>query len=126
MSVEQPAEPGSDPGRPVSEPDRPAFDPERPYRRSPSVALRPEPFGALVYHFGTRKLSFLKTPELVEVVTGLESHPDVHAAIAAAGVVAAQRPTYLRALAGLAEAGTIEPRAAQRDPGPQSSEAQAQ
>ena len=60
------------------EPDRPAgaFDPDRPYRRSPSVALRPESFGALVYHFGTRKLSFLKTPELVEVVTGLERHPD--------------------------------------------------
>jgi len=34
-----------------------------------SVALRPEPFGALAYHFGTRKLSFLKTPELVDVVT---------------------------------------------------------
>jgi putative mycofactocin binding protein MftB len=36
------------------------------------VALRPEPFGALVYHFGTRRLSFLKTPQLVEVVSGLE------------------------------------------------------
>jgi putative mycofactocin binding protein MftB len=94
------------------EPDRPAvaFDPDRPYRRSPSVALRPESFGALVYHFGTRKLSFLKTPELVEVVTGLERHPDVHAAIDAAGVAVAQRPSYLRALAGLAEAGTIERR----------------
>jgi len=109
MSAEQPAERAADPGRP-------GFDPERPYRRNPSVALRPEPFGALVYHFGTRKLSFLKTPELVEVVTGLERHPDVHAAIDAAGVAAAQRPAYLRALAGLAEAGTIEPRAPRRDP----------
>ncbi|WP_028925374.1 mycofactocin biosynthesis chaperone MftB [Pseudonocardia acaciae] len=85
------------------------FDPDRPYRRSPSVALRPEPFGALVYHFGTRKLSFLKTPELVEVVTGLERHSSVHGAMEAAGVDAAQRPAYLKALAGLAEAGTIEP-----------------
>jgi putative mycofactocin binding protein MftB len=83
------------------------------------VALRPEPFGALVYHFGTRKLSFLKTPELVEVVTGLERHPDVHAAIEAAGVATAQRPAYLRALAGLAQAGTIEPQ-------PRNSEAEAQ
>jgi putative mycofactocin binding protein MftB len=124
VSAEQPAEPGPDPGRPEFDAGRPGFDPERPYQRSPSVALRPEPFGALVYHFGTRKLSFLKTPELVEVVTGLEHHPDVHAAIEAAGVAAAQRPTYLRALAGLAEAGTIEPRAAaQGGPGPQSSEA---
>jgi len=96
----------------MTEPDRPAgaFDPDRPYRRSRSVALRPESFGALVYHFGTRKLSFLKTPELVEVVTGLERHPDVHAAIDAAGVAVAQRPSYLRALAGLAESGTIERR----------------
>jgi len=57
------------------------FDPGLPYRCSPSVALRPEPFGALVYHFGTRRLSFLKTPQLVDVVSGLEHHPDVHGAI---------------------------------------------
>jgi len=74
------------------------------------VAVRPESFGALVYHFGTRRLSFLKTPELVAVVAGLESHPDVHAAIAAAGVEESQRPAYLRALAGLAGNGTIEER----------------
>jgi putative mycofactocin binding protein MftB len=86
------------------------FDPDQPYQRSPSVALRPESFGALVYHFGTRKLSFLKTPELVEVVTGLEHHTDVHSAIAAAGVAEGQRPAYLRALAGLAANGTITER----------------
>jgi mycofactocin biosynthesis protein MftB len=89
----------------------PAFDPGRPFRRSPAVAVRPEPFGALLYHFGTRRLSFLKTPELVAVVQGLEHHPDVHAAVAAAGVAEAQRPAYLRALAGLAANGTIEERA---------------
>lgn len=88
----------------------PAFDPDRPFRCSPSVALRPEPFGALVYHFGTRRLSFLKTRQLVDVVSGLERHPSVHAAIDAAGVEPAQRPAYLRALAGLAGNGTIEER----------------
>ena len=86
------------------------FDPGAAYRRSPQVSLRPESFGALVYHFGTRKLSFLKTPELVDVVTGLENHPDVHAAIEAAGVAEEQRPAYLKALAGLAASGTIEAR----------------
>ena len=90
--------------------DAPGFDPERPHRCSPRVALRPEPFGALVYHFGTRRLSFLKTPQLVEVVSGLERHASVHAAIEAAGVEEAQRPAYLRALAGLAANGTIEER----------------
>lgn len=88
----------------------PAFDPAMPFRCSPKVALRPEPFGALVYHFGTRKLSFLKTPQLVDVVRGLEDHPDVHAALSAAGVEETQRPAYLRALAGLAASDTIEPR----------------
>jgi len=88
----------------------PAFDPDRPYRCSPSVALRPEPFGALVYHFGTRKLSFLKTPQLLSTVQALAEHPDVHSALVAAGVAAEQRPSYLRALAGLAASGTIEER----------------
>ncbi len=88
----------------------PAFDPARPYRCSPSVALRPEPFGALVYHFGTRKLSFLKTPQLLTTVQALAEHPDVHSALVAAEVVDAQRPAYLRALAGLAASGTIEER----------------
>jgi mycofactocin biosynthesis protein MftB len=88
----------------------PAFDPDRPYRCSPSVALRPEPFGALVYHFGTRRLSFLKTPQLLATVQGLAEHPDVNAALAAAGVDASQRPAYLRALAGLADSGTSEER----------------
>ncbi len=89
---------------------RPVFDPRLPYRCSASVALRPEPFGALVYHFGTRRLSFLKTRQLVDVVSGLERHPDVHAAIDGAGVSESQRPAYLRALAGLAANGTIEER----------------
>jgi len=88
----------------------PAFDPSLPFRCSPSVALRPEPFGALVYHFGTRKLSFLKTPQLVDVVRDLDQYPDVHASIEAAGVEELQRPAYLRAMAGLAANGTIEPR----------------
>jgi putative mycofactocin binding protein MftB len=92
---------------PTTRSEGPAFDPGLPYRCSPSVALRPEPFGALVYHFGTRRLSFLKTPQLVAVVSGLADQPDVHAALDAAGVDPAQRPAYLRALAGLAGNGTI-------------------
>ncbi len=88
----------------------PAFDPTRPFRCSPSVALRPESFGALVYHFGTRRLSFLKTPELVAVVQGLAEHASVHDAVHAAGVAEQQRPAYLLALAGLAANGTIEER----------------
>ena len=83
---------------------------DRAWDLHPQVSVRPERFGALLYHFGTRRLSFLKTPELVAVVQGLQDHDDVHAAVAAAGVAEAQRPAYLRALAGLAATGTIEER----------------
>ena len=74
--------------------------------------MRPEPFGALVYHFGTRRLSFLKTPQLGAVVTGLADAPDVHAALEAAAVAEPQRPADLQALAGLAAHGPREERAA--------------
>ncbi len=86
------------------------FAPEKPYRISGSVSVRPESFGALIYDFATRRLSFLKTRPLVAVVTGLADHPDVHSALDAAEVPAAQRDQYLQALAGLERAGTIERR----------------
>ncbi|MGZ4705982.1 MAG: mycofactocin biosynthesis chaperone MftB, partial [Acidimicrobiales bacterium] len=34
-----------------------SFDPTKPYRLDPRVALRPEPFGALAYHYGNRRLT---------------------------------------------------------------------
>jgi putative mycofactocin binding protein MftB len=80
------------------------------WRLSPSVALRPEPFGALAYHFGNRKLTFLKTPALVAVVRGLAQAADVRAALAAAGVPQAQYPAYVGALQGLAATDMIRPR----------------
>jgi putative mycofactocin binding protein MftB len=74
------------------------------------VALRPEPFGALAYDFGTRRLSFLKTTLLVDVVQQLERCPDAYAALLAAAVPVEERPAYLSALSGLAGTGLIEPR----------------
>ena len=53
-----------------------AFDPDRGWRLHHQVAVRPEPFGALLYHFGTRKLSFLKNRIIVEIVNSLADHPD--------------------------------------------------
>ena len=79
---------------------------------SPSVAMRPEPFGALAYHFGNRKLTFLKRPELVSVVRGLADQPDVRSALVAAGVPEEQHPAYAAALRGLAAADMIRPRPA--------------
>ena len=79
---------------------------------SPSVALRPEPFGALAYHFGNRKLTFLKRPDLVAVVRALGAQPNVRSALVAAGVPEAQHAAYAEALAGLARTDMIRRRAA--------------
>jgi putative mycofactocin binding protein MftB len=86
------------------------FDPSLSWRQARSVALRPEPFGALVYHFGNRKLSFLKSKTLVSVVESLGDHPSAAAALTACGVTEAQRPSYVRALADLARSQMIERR----------------
>jgi len=90
--------------------DAGAFDPERAFRCSPQVSLRPEPFGALVYHFGTRKLSFLKSKQLVTVVEALAAHPSADSTLTACGVPDAQRPAYLKALADLARSQMIQTR----------------
>jgi putative mycofactocin binding protein MftB len=79
---------------------------------SPSVSLRPEPFGALAYHFGNRRLTFLKRPELLSLVRGLEGHDDVRSALASAQVPSAQWAAYVGALRGLAETDMIRPREA--------------
>ncbi len=76
---------------------------------SPAVALRPEPFGALAYHFDNRRLTFLKTPALVAVVRALGEHDTVGAALERAGVPAAQHAAYADALEGLALTDMIRP-----------------
>jgi putative mycofactocin binding protein MftB len=80
-----------------------------PWRLNPQVSLRPERFGALAYHFGTRRLSFLKSRRLLEVVEGLEAAPDPTAACRAAGVAEEELPSYRSALATLARTDMIVP-----------------
>ena len=79
------------------------IDPSLAWRLHPQVSIRPEPFGALLYHFGTRKLSFLKNRTILTVVESLADHPNVSSALAAAGVDRGQEPTYLHALGMLAD-----------------------
>jgi putative mycofactocin binding protein MftB len=79
------------------------------WRLSPSVALRPEPFGALAYHFGNRKLTFLKRPELVELVRRLGDSADVREALIGSGIPEASWPAYEAALRGLAATDMIRP-----------------
>ncbi len=88
-----------------------AFDLDQPWRIDDRVAVRPEPFGALLYHFGTRRLSFLKNTTVLTVVRSLADHPSARSACAAAGVSSAALPAYERALATLAESQMIKERA---------------
>ena len=81
--------------------DVPVFDPDVGWRLHHQVAVRPETFGALLYHFGTRKLSFLKNTTIVEVVNSLGDHDDVRSACRAAGIADADQKPYLHALSVL-------------------------
>ena len=85
----------------------PAFDPELRWRLHPPVSVRPETFGALLYHFGTRKLSLLKNRTILAVVTSLADHPDARSALSAAGIEPAQQAPYLHALGVLATSNML-------------------
>ena len=87
-----------------------AFDLDRPWQLDERVAVRPEPFGALLYHFGTRRLSFLKNTTMLAVVRSLGEHPSARAACTAAGVQPGSLAAYQRGLAVLAESRMITPR----------------
>ncbi|HEY1643525.1 MAG TPA: mycofactocin biosynthesis chaperone MftB [Streptosporangiaceae bacterium] len=89
-----------------------AFDLDLAWRLHPQVSVRPEDFGALLYHFGTRRLSFLKSPAMLTVVSSLAGQPSARAACRAAGISAADLPAYSAALARLAGSQMICPGAA--------------
>jgi putative mycofactocin binding protein MftB len=82
------------------------FDGSTRYRLDPQVALRPEPFGALAYHYGSRRLTFLRTPLLAEVVRRLGDYDSADAALADC-VPSKSQPAYRRALASLADSEFI-------------------
>lgn len=76
----------------------------------PQVALRPEPFGALAYHYGTRRLVFLKHPDVVGVVRALAEHESVAATLDACGIAPERRPAFERALVSLLDSGILHAR----------------
>jgi putative mycofactocin binding protein MftB len=91
-------------------PPRARFDLDRPWQLHPQVSVRPERFGALLYHFGTRRLSFLKSPALLTVVRELGDAPSAREACATAGVTETELPAYATALQTLASSQMIRPR----------------
>ena len=83
------------------------FDLDAPWQLDAQVRVRPEAFGALLYHFGTRQLSFLKSPALLAVVRSLGAQPSARAACTAAGVEAGDLMRYAHALQTLAASRMI-------------------
>lgn len=67
----------------------------------PQVALRPEPFGALAYHYGNRKLIFLKHPDVVRVVKSLDGTATVAEALTACDIDESRWPSFVQALTNL-------------------------
>jgi putative mycofactocin binding protein MftB len=74
------------------------------------VAVRPEPFGALAYHYGTRQLVFLRHPDVARVVTALGEHDSVADALTACGIAAARWPSFATALQSLTDSGMLRDR----------------
>lgn len=87
----------------------PEFDLTAQWKLHDQVEIRPERFGALLYHFGTRRLSFVKSPRLLSVLESLDEATSAQDALTRAGVTEAETQTYVRALETLAGSTMICP-----------------
>jgi putative mycofactocin binding protein MftB len=67
----------------------------------PQVALRPEPFGALAYHYGNRKLVFLKHPDVVAVLRDVAAHDTLADTLVAHNVAPERWSSLVSALSSL-------------------------
>jgi putative mycofactocin binding protein MftB len=67
----------------------------------PQVALRPEPFGALAYHYGNRRLVFLKHLDMVRVAQDLGNHPTLRATLEACDIAPARWSSFEKAFESL-------------------------
>jgi putative mycofactocin binding protein MftB len=88
----------------------PAFQADHAYEKHPRVAIRPEEFGGLAYHYDTRRLLFLKSRALVDVVESLADFPTAGDALSARAP-AGQAQALAAALPRLLAAGVIRVRA---------------
>lgn len=73
----------------------------------PQVSMREESFGALAYHYGNRKLVFLKHPDVVAVVRDLSQHPVLADALVAVGVHPDRWPSFVTAINSLHSSDVI-------------------
>ena len=82
------------------------------WRLDRSVALRPEPFGALAYHFGTRKRQLPQDARAASTSSRRlgDAAQRSRTRCAAPACPTPNWPAYVGALAGLAAGGMIQPR----------------
>jgi putative mycofactocin binding protein MftB len=85
------------------------FDASQYWQLSEMVSLRDEEFGALAYHHVNRRLVFLKSRELVDVVRRLGDFECADAAVSTL-VAADQHDRYVTALAALQKSALIRGR----------------
>jgi len=78
----------------------------------PQVALRPEPFGALAYHYGNRRLVFLQHQDMVNVARALADHATLAHALTACGVDERRWPSFAKAFQSLLESEVVVERSA--------------
>ena len=76
----------------------------------PQVALRPEPFGALAYHYGNRRLVFLKHADVVTVAKALADHPTLADALRACGIAERRWPSFAGAFQSLLTSEVVRER----------------
>jgi mycofactocin biosynthesis protein MftB len=76
----------------------------------PQAAVRPEPFGALVYHYGNRRLVFLQHTDMVTVANSLSQHATLADALAAAGVDSRRWPSFVTAFESLMKSDVVRER----------------
>jgi putative mycofactocin binding protein MftB len=82
------------------------FDESSHWQLSAQVSLRDEEFGALAYHHVNRRLVFLKSRELVDLVRRLGDFDTAGAALDEV-VESDQRARYLVALSSLSRSGLL-------------------
>jgi putative mycofactocin binding protein MftB len=87
---------------------RPLLD--RPLELHPQVALRPEPFGALAYHYGNRRLVFLKHADMVTVARHLADHPSLAATLEACEIDHGRWPSFESAFSSLLKSEVVRER----------------
>jgi len=94
----------------VSIENRLGFGPNLAYDLQPSVALRPEPFGALAYDFRTRRLTFVRSRLLCALLQSLGQFASAQEAVEALTVSPLARRKLLAGLEKLVKSEVVRAR----------------